>query len=239
MSFWLNLLFEFALMVPEARAQDTLDAYLRKLTPVSQLELIEGMNEISTAWEQASNNLEKYTLLEERTRLLKKIMPKRQVENWVGTIAEMGVTQQGEAFLVIELKGFYPEPARSPSGEEKGEKEQNASEKPKPGFMFKTQHTRLTDLDDRTLIAAGSPLFKLISAFAPGDNILFNAEGVPEMKAFIKEEEGELDTRLLHPSLISRFIYLEKIEITDVSSSASVTTASLPSTPGDTPDTTF
>ena len=124
----MNQNFWRRLMVDEARAQDTLDAYLRKLTPESQLELIEGMNEISTAWHQASNDLEKFSLLEDRTRLLKKIMPERQVENWVGTITEMGVTQQGEAFLVIELQGFSTEPAIPPSGEEEGEKEEEEDE---------------------------------------------------------------------------------------------------------------
>ena len=95
--------------------------------------------------------------------------------------------------LVIELKGFSTETARSPSGDEQGEKEKNASEKPKPGFMFKTQHTRLTDLDDRTLIAAGSPLFKLITAFAPGDIVRVmkrQTNGHTRAPRYIEDKEG-------------------------------------------------
>ena len=206
----------FSIYPSGLKAQDPqlVDRYLSSIQPSTQLQFNEGMAEIASKWKEADNDLQKFQLLDERTGLLEKTVPDRNIEEWVGRIIKLGISKQGDAFLSIRLSGSI---SKGNQIESKQEAEKNSAgmnkNKDLTGAVFLTRDERLSDLDDKSLIPAGTPLFNLLKRFKSGDEVRFNAQLLPEMGTFIREIDEEMDSRLLNPKFVSRFEYLEKIDI--------------------------
>ena len=198
------------------KAQDPqlVDRYLNSIQPSTQLQFNEGMAEIASKWKEADNDLQKFQLLDERTGLLEKTVPDRKIEEWVGRIIKLGISKQGDAFLSIRISGSI---SKGNQIETKQVAKKNSAgmneNKDLTGAVFLTRDERLSDLDDKSLIPAGTPLFNLLKRFKSGDEVRFNAQLLPEMGTFIREIDAEMDSRLLNPKFVSRFEYLEKIDI--------------------------
>jgi len=206
----------FSIYPSGLKAQDPqlVDRYLSSIQPSTQLQFNEGMAEIASKWKEADNDLQKFQLLDERTGLLEKTVPDRKIEEWVGRIIKLGISKQGDAFLSIRLSGSI---SKGNQIESKQEAEKNSDgvdeNKDLTGAVFLTRDERLSDLDDKSLIPSGTPLFNLLKRFKSGDEVRFNAQLLPEMGTFIREIDAEMDSRLLNPKFVSRFEYLEKIDI--------------------------
>ncbi len=206
----------FSIYPSGLKAQDPqlVDRYLSSIQPSTQLQFNEGMAEIASKWKEADNDLQKFQLLDERTGLLEKTVPDRKIEEWVGRIIKLGISKQGDAFLSIRLSGSI---SKGNQIETKQEAKKNSAgmneNKDLTGAVFLTRDERLSDLDDKSLIPAGTPLFNLLKRFKSGDEVRFNAQLLPEMGTFIREIDAEMDSRLLNPKFVSRFEYLEKIDI--------------------------
>ena len=206
----------FSIYPSGLKAQDPqlVDRYLSSIQPSTQLQFNEGMAEIASKWKEADNDLQKFQLLDERTGLLEKTVPDRKIEEWVGRIIKLGISKQGDAFLSIRLSGIM---SKGNQIESKQEAEKNSDgmneNKNLTGAVILTRDERLSDLDDKSLIPAGTPLFNLLKRFKSGDEVRFNAQLLPEMGTFIREIDAEMDSRLLNPKFVSRFEYLEKIDI--------------------------
>ena len=198
------------------KAQDPqlVDRYLSSIQPSTQLQFNEGMAEIASKWKEADNDLQKFQLLDERTGLLEKTVPDRKIEEWVGRIIKLGISKQGDAFLSIRLSGSISKGNQNKTKQEAEKNSDGMNEtKDLTGAVFLTRDERLSDLDDKSLIPAGTPLFNLLKRFKSGDEVRFNAQLLPEMGTFIREIDAEMDSRLLNPKFVSRFEYLEKIDI--------------------------
>jgi len=198
------------------KAQDPqlVDRYLSSIQPSTQLQFNEGMAEIASKWKEADNDLQKFQLLDERTGLLEKTVPDRKIEEWVGRIIKLGISKQGDAFLSIRLSGSISKGNQNKTKQEAKKNSAGMNEnKDLTGAVFLTRDERLSDLDDKSLIPAGTPLFNLLKRFKSGDEVRFNAQLLPEMGTFIREIDAEMDSRLLNPKFVSRFEYLEKIDI--------------------------
>ena len=198
------------------KAQDSqlVDRYLSSIQPSTQLQFNEGMAEIASKWKEADNDLQKFQLLDERTGLLEKTVPDRKIEEWVGRIIKLGISKQGDAFLSIRLSGSISKGNQNKTKQEAEKNSDGMNEtKDLTGAVFLTRDERLSDLDDKSLIPAGTPLFNLLKRFKSGDEVRFNAQLLPEMGTFIREIDAEMDSRLLNPKFVSRFEYLEKIDI--------------------------
>ena len=213
------------------KAQDPqlVDRYLSSIQPSSQLQFNEGMAEIASKWKEADNDLQKFQLLDERTGLLEKTVPDRKIEEWVGRIIKLGISKQGDAFLSIRLSGSI---SKGNQIETKQEAKKNSAGMNKntdlTRAVFLTRDERLSDLDDKSLIPAGTPLFNLLKRFKSGDEVRFNAQLLPEMGTFIREIDAEMDSRLLNPKFVSRFEYLEKIDIPEQRQSSLRKSESIP-----------
>ena len=206
----------FSIYSSDLKAQDPqlVDRYLSSIQPSSQLQFNEGMAEIASKWKEADNDLQKFQLLDERTGLLEKTVPDRKIEEWVGRIIKLGISKQGDAFLSIRLSGSISKGNQNKTKQEAEKNSDGMNEtKDLTGAVFLTRDERLSDLDDKSLIPAGTPLFNLLKRFKSGDEVRFNAQLLPEMGTFIREIDAEMDSRLLNPKFVSRFEYLEKIDI--------------------------
>ena len=221
----------FSIYPSGLKAQDPqlVDRYLSSIQPSSQLQFNEGMAEIASKWKEADNDLQKFQLLDERTGLLEKTVPDRKIEEWVGRIIKLGISKQGDAFLSIRLSGSI---SKGNQIETKQEAKKNSAgmneNKDLTGAVFLTRDERLSDLDDKSLIPAGTPLFNLLKRFKSGDEVRFNAQLLPEMGTFIREIDAEMDSRLLNPKFVSRFEYLEKIDIPEQRQSSLRKSESIP-----------
>ena len=172
------------------------------------------MAEIASKWKEADNDLQKFQLLDERTGLLEKTVPDRKIEEWVGKIIKLGISKQGDAFLSIRLSGSTSKGNQNKTKQLAKKNSDKVDEnKDLTGAVFLTRDERLSDLDDKSLIPAGTPLFNLLKRFKSGDEVRFNAQLLPEMGTFIREIDAEMDSRLLNPKFVSRFEYLDKIDI--------------------------
>ena len=206
----------FSIYPSGLKAQDPqlVDRYLSSIQPSTQLQFNEGMAEIASKWKEADNDLQKFQLLDERTGLLEKTVPDRKIEEWVGRIIKLGISKQGDAFLSIRLSGSISKGNQNKTKQEAEKNSDGMNEtKDLTGAVFLTRDERLSDLDDKSLIPAGTPLFNLLKRFKSGDEVRFNAQLLPEMGTFIREIDAEMDSRLLNPKFVSRFEYLEKIDI--------------------------
>ncbi len=213
------------------KAQDPqlVDRYLSSIQPSSQLQFNEGMAEIASKWKEADNDLQKFQLLDERTGLLEKTVPDRKIEEWVGRIIKLGISKQGDAFLSIRLSGSISKGNQNKTKQEAEKNSDGMNEnKDLTGAVFLTRDERLSDLDDKSLIPAGTPLFNLLKRFKSGDEVRFNAQLLPEMGTFIREIDAEMDSRLLNPKFVSRFEYLEKIDIPEQRQSSLRKSESIP-----------
>ena len=221
----------FSIYSSDLKAQDPqlVDRYLSSIQPSTQLQFNEGMAEIASKWKEADNDLQKFQLLDERTGLLEKTVPDRKIEEWVGRIIKLGISKQGDAFLSIRLSGSI---SKGNQIETKQEAKKNSAgmneNKDLTGAVFLTRDERLSDLDDKSLIPAGTPLFNLLKRFKSGDEVRFNAQLLPEMGTFIREIDAEMDSRLLNPKFVSRFEYLEKIDIPEQRQSSLRKSESIP-----------
>ncbi len=206
----------FSIYPSGLKAQDPqlVDRYLSSIQPSTQLQFNEGMADIASKWKEADNDLQKFQLLDERTGLLEKTVPDRKIEEWVGRIIKLGISKQGDAFLSIRLSGSMSKGNQIKTKQEAEKNPAGMNEnKDLTGAVFLTRDERLSDLDDKSLIPAGTPLFNLLKRFKSGDEVRFNAQLLPEMGTFIREIDAEMDSRLLNPKFVSRFEYLEKIDI--------------------------
>ena len=227
----------FSIYPSDLKAQDPqlVDRYLSSIQPSTQLQFNEGMAEIASKWKEADNDLQKFQLLDERTGLLEKTVPDRKIEEWVGRIIKLGISKQGDAFLSIRLSGSI---SKGNQIETKRVAKKNSAgmneNKDLTGAVFLTRDERLSDLDDKSLIPAGTPLFNLLKRFKSGDEVRFNAQLLPEMGTFIREIDAEMDSRLLNPKFVSRFEYLEKIDIPEQRQSSLRKSESIPESGKDT-----
>ena len=206
----------FSIYPSGLKAQDPqlVDRYLSSIQPSTQLQFNEGMAEIASKWKEADNDLQKFQLLDERTGLLEKTVPDRKIEEWVGRIIKLGISKQGDAYISILLSGSISKGNQNKTKQEAKKNSAGMNEnKDLTGAVFLTRDERLSDLDDKSLIPAGTPLFNLLKRFKSGDEVRFNAQLLPEMGTFIREIDAEMDSRLLNPKFVSRFEYLEKIDI--------------------------
>ena len=213
----------------KAQNPQLVDRYLSSIQPSSQLQFNEGMAEIASKWKEADNDLQKFQLLDERTGLLEKTVPDRKIEEWVGRIIKLGISKQGDAFLSIRLSGSISKGNQNKTKQEAEKNSDGMNEtKDLTGAVFLTRDERLSDLDDKSLIPAGTPLFNLLKRFKSGDEVRFNAQLLPEMGTFIREIDAEMDSRLLNPKFVSRFEYLEKIDIPEQRQSSLRKSESIP-----------
>ena len=221
----------FSIYPSGLKAQDPqlVDRYLSSIQPSTQLQFNEGMAEIASKWKEADNDLQKFQLLDERTGLLEKTVPDRKIEEWVGRIIKLGISKQGDAFLSIRLSGSISKGNQIKTKQEAKKNSAGMNEnKDLTGAVFLTRDERLSDLDDKSLIPAGTPLFNLLKRFKSGDEVRFNAQLLPEMGTFIREIDAEMDSRLLNPKFVSRFEYLEKIDIPEQRQSSLRKSESIP-----------
>ena len=221
----------FSIYPSGLKAQDPqlVDRYLSSIQPSTQLQFNEGMAEIASKWKEADNDLQKFQLLDERTGLLEKTVPDRKIEEWVGRIIKLGISKQGDAFLSIRLSGSISKGNQNKTKQVAKKNSAGMNEnKDLTGAVFLTRDERLSDLDDKSLIPAGTPLFNLLKRFKSGDEVRFNAQLLPEMGTFIREIDAEMESRLLNPKFVSRFEYLEKIDIPEQRQSSLRKSESIP-----------
>ncbi|NDE08130.1 MAG: zinc ribbon domain-containing protein [Chloroflexi bacterium] len=127
----------------------------------------------------AENDMQRGGIKADRDKELCAAVPKMQVQNWVGTLAEISANSDGFGVLSIELT---------------------------KDLFVKTWNNALSDMLDKTLITPGTPLFNTASQLKKGNRVkfsgvFFRASGVD----CLREASLTLSGKLRSPEFIFRF----------------------------------
>ncbi len=200
-----------------SQSADSRKSMIEQMLPETQVKFIAALSGLANKYREAPNPLRQYQLLEQRSRLLRGVLPDRKVNDWIGRITALGITDKGKAYLGIELSGTNGAKDSSgqlstpPPSDEKTESDTNIFT-----TIFSTWHDSFRDLDDKTLIAPGTPLYELAAQFQPGDFVRFSAEGIGDMEDYLKEMNRGLESKLISPKFIFRFVYLEPVVFPEI-----------------------
>jgi hypothetical protein len=138
--------------------------------PETQRAVAEVVSRYRDAYGAAPNELLKSQVRTTRAAALKEALPSLVVSNWQGRITDIGTTGDGQASVSIEIG---------------------------PKVWVKTWNNSFSDISDHTLIPQSSPVYKVLSQKAKGDQVEFSGRLVPGGHDFIKEtsmtEEGSMD----------------------------------------------
>lgn len=106
------------------------------------------------------------------------------VKNWVGRIKEIDKDAGGRTIVSVSLPD---------------------------GTLVKTWNNAMSDVEDKTLIIAGTPLAAAFSQLAEGDTIRFSGTFFSDEPDCYRSSRLSLDQSMLEPSFLFRFNEVEKI----------------------------
>lgn len=139
--------------------------------PAEQLELIKQVGVFAQRFAEAPNELVKDGLPEERDAALRKTLPNRHMDNWVGTLKSLRVANTNlDVEITVQLAG-----AKS--------------------IGVRTMEVGTSDGQHfETLIRHGTPVHEQVSSLKPGDRIVFSGEFVSGGKRYLNEVSRTIST---------------------------------------------
>jgi hypothetical protein len=173
---------------------------LRAMVPESQQKVMNGLEEFAEQYKTSPNAVEQFLLRQKRQQFLAKQVKDRVFLEWIGRINKLRTTQNGKAYLVIEL-------ARIPQEEEKA-----GQTVPEFRVTMGTWNNAYTDLDYKTLILPGTAMHSWLANFQHGEWVVFSGKSFAGDEDFLKEASPTQTESMLSPNFILKFEYLDKID---------------------------
>ncbi|SHG45868.1 hypothetical protein SAMN02745157_4247 [Kaistia soli DSM 19436] len=109
---------------------------------------------------------------------------KPDIQGWVGTVKELDRDPGGRTILSIALPD---------------------------GTLVKTWNNAMSDIDDKTLILAGTPLAAAVGKLAVGDAVRFSGSFFPDDPDCFRSSRLSLDQSMTEPSFLFRFASFDKL----------------------------
>lgn len=173
---------------------------LRAMVPETQQKFMNGLAEFAALYKTSPNAVEQYLLREKRQQFLAKQVKDRVFLEWIGRINKLRTTENGKAYLVIELARIPPE-------------EENAGlTVPEFRVTMGTWNNAYTDLDYNTLIFPGTAMHSWLANFQHGEWVVFSGKSFAGDEDFLKEASPTQTEAMLSPQFILKFEYLDKID---------------------------
>lgn len=119
-----------------------------------------------------------------RAAAICKALPKPEVKNWVGAIQAADADSGGRLTVTVTLPD---------------------------GTLVKTWNNAMSDLDDNTLVAAGTPLAAAFGKLKPGDAIRFAGTFFADDADCYRSTRLALGQSVKEPSFLFRFTSVEKL----------------------------
>lgn len=117
--------------------------------PKSEVDFIATIQDARTVYEAQETKAKKTALVKEMVKRWKAILPEGRMHDWVGKIVELGKTKGGRIHVAIRIAD-------------------------KINLM--TWEKPLLDFSHGTLIGQKSPLYPILSAMKPGDEVRFDGK---------------------------------------------------------------
>lgn len=130
-------------------------------------------------YKQAPNELKKSALRAERKTAIQGALGTMTVQDWVGTLRDMGTNSEGKASLTIQLAGSKIE--------------------------IKTWNNAVSDIADKTLIETGSELYNTLSNLSKGSTVRFSGTFKPGENDYIREASLTELGSMTSPAFIMSF----------------------------------
>lgn len=116
--------------------------------PQDQIAFLQTIMKYKEAYKDAGNDLKKSSVRRQRDEEVNGMLPGNAINNWTGTLSDLGTNSDGNAYISIEVKG-YP-------------------------VSFKTWNNALSDIGSDTLIPNGSDLYNRVAAMDEGQPVRFS-----------------------------------------------------------------
>ena len=173
---------------------------LRAMIPENQQIIMNGLAEFASQYKSSTNAVQKFFLREKRQKFLTEQLKDLIVSEWIGRIQTLHTTENGKAYLVLELAMAPPE--------------NSAENKTVPEFKVTmgTWNNAYTDLDYNTLILPGTPLHTWLANFNEGEWIVFSGNSFSGEEDYLKEASPTESEAMLSPQFILKFEFLDKID---------------------------
>ena len=174
---------------------------LRAMIPEKQQLIMNALAEFATQYKASPNSVKKYFLRQERQKFLTEQLKDLVVSEWIGRIQTLNTTENGKAYLVLEIAMLPPENA-----------EQNLPV-PELRVTMGTWNNAYTDLDYNTLILPGTPLHAWLANFNEGEWLIFSGTSFAGNEDYLKEASPSEADAMLSPQFILKFEFLDKLDI--------------------------
>ena len=174
---------------------------LRTMIPEKQHTIMNAIVEFAAQYKASSNSVKKYLLRKKRQKFLTEQLNDLVVSDWIGRIRTLQTTQNGKAYLLLELAILPTENT-----------EQNLPV-PEFGVTMGTWNNAYTDLDYGTLILPGTPLYNWLANFNEGEWLIFSGKGFVGNEDYLKEASPNEADAMMSPQFILKFEFLDKLDI--------------------------
>ena len=164
----------------EYRVYQDLHLYARWVTP--QNKLIQIVDTYFKKFPEAENDLQKWTIRNERKDEIKKILQGTDAINWSGTIKSLGTTTDGRAYLSVSIS---------------------------PRITIGTWNNQLSDLFENTLIPMDSPIYKKLLNYSVGDKIVFSGSFFSSDEDYIREKSITIRGTMNTPDFLFKFTSID------------------------------
>ena len=144
---------------------------------------IKAVGDARAAYEKADYDA-RVALQSTRAAAICAAVKKPEVNGWVGAIKEVERDPGGRTILSVALPD---------------------------GTLVKTWNNAMSDIEDKTLILAGTPLAAAVGKLAQGDAIRFSGTFFPDEPDCYRSSRLSLDQSMTEPSFLFRFTALEKL----------------------------
>ena len=147
--------------------------------PPEQQSFVKLIESYYDSYKQAPNELKKSALRADRKTAIQGALGNVTVQDWVGTLRNMGTNSDGKASIIIQLAGSKIE--------------------------VKTWNNAVSDIADKTLIETGSELYNTLSNLSKGSTVRFTGTFKLGENDYIREASLTESGSMTSPAFIMSF----------------------------------
>ena len=147
--------------------------------PPEQQSFVKLVESYYDSYKQAPNELKKSALRADRKTAIQGALGNVTVQDWVGTLRNMGTNSDGKASIIIQLAGSKIE--------------------------VKTWNNAVSDIADKTLIETGSELYNTLSNLSKGSTVRFTGTFKLGENDYIREASLTESGSMTSPAFIMSF----------------------------------
>ncbi len=151
---------------------------LNGLTPETQRQFVEVVNEHIAAFNKAKNELQQSVLRDQRKAAIGSALRGYQVDSWLGEISGLETNSEGKAILSVRISS---------------------------DIQVKTWNNSISDIGSNTLIAKGTPVFDGLLNLSRGQSIKFSGSFFPSDIDFAKETSMTIGGSMRRPEFLFKF----------------------------------